>query len=384
MKCYAIATVHKEVSEAMWDVGFSILQLGANLPLVVGALGELVYALAKPRDVSDFLAMGNPILKPCARQLHGKARAPLVQSLATQTVIAAMRIQHFVRTCLTKLHQGTPRVPTTWQGFEFGQLLGRGASATVHAAITPDGWPVAVKRLRPRRIDMDQEELRHELRMLLYCEHPKYVIQAYYVIDNIWTGLVLEKLRDSLLHFAEEQRISVVDFLAAAGQLAQALHWLQGCEVVHGNVKAANVFLQSLSCDWPRCLKLGDFESAQFAGAGLLTKKVGTVFYWSPEMLEGRGYSFGHDVWSLGKLLGDLRAAKTSARRHWPGISSCTTPRNGLRPSMWHFRCTKSKVRCERREILKILRIPVLRFFCAWAPLDVTLPPNWKPDSISF
>ncbi|CAE7716211.1 OXSR1 [Symbiodinium sp. CCMP2592] len=312
----------------MWDVGFSILQLGANLPLVAGALGELVNALAKPRDVSDFLAMENPILKPCALQLHGKAEAPLVQSLATQTVIAAMRIQHFVRSCLTKLgqnrslradraarkiqrcvrlHQSMPRVPLTWQGFEFGQLLGSGASATVHAAITPDGWPVAVKRLRPHPMDMDQEELKHELRMLLHCEHANYIIQAYYVIDNIWTGLVLEKLRDSLFHFAAEQCISVVDFLAAAGQLAQALHWLQGCAVVHGDVKAANVFLQSLSCDWPRSLKLGDFESAQFAGAGLLTKKVGTVFYWSPEMLEGRGYSFGHDVWSLGKLLGDLR-----------------------------------------------------------------------------
>ena len=285
------------------------------------------HSLAKPRDVSDFLAMENPILKPCALQLHGQARAPLVQSLATQTVIAAMRIQHFVRRCLAK-HDRTGLCART-------ELPERSNAACGCTKACPKSRPrgKALNSARcwaqvPAPLCMPQSRqtagpLRSSggsvptpwtwTRKSSDCEHSKYIIQAYYVIDNSWTGLVLEKLRDSLFHFAEERCISVVDL--AAAQLAQALHWLQGCAVVHGDVKAANVFLQSPSCDWPRCLKLGDFESAQFAGAGLLTKKVDTVFYWLPEMLEGRGYSFGHDVWSLGKLLGDLRC-ETSARRH--------------------------------------------------------------------
>ena len=94
----------------------------------------------------------------------------------------------------------------------------------------------------------------------------------------------MDRMQENLLRFAAGHQIVIQAFLSAAGQPAQALHWLENCALVHGDIKPDRIFLAT----WARSLRLGDFEFAQHIRDELLTKKVGTPFYWSPKMFADR------------------------------------------------------------------------------------------------
>ena len=131
-------------------------------------------------------------------------------------------------------------------------MLGSGATAVVYAATTPDGWHVAVKQLHPWFDTQAKDSLRHELQMLWFCAHESFVVPGYYIIDDGQMGLVMDRLQADLLHCIENRVITIQDFLCAAGQLAQALYWLECCAVVHGDVKPANIFAAKVTSSWAR------------------------------------------------------------------------------------------------------------------------------------
>jgi len=59
-------------------------------------------------------------------------------------------------------------------------------------------------------------------------------------------------------------------------------------------------------------IKLGDFGIARVLSKTMEKAKtmVGTPYYLSPEIVEGRPYSFKSDIWSLGVILYELCALK--------------------------------------------------------------------------
>ena len=60
------------------------------------------------------------------------------------------------------------------------------------------------------------------------------------------------------------------------------------------------------------CIKLGDFGIARVLRNTIDVAKsmVGTPYYLSPEIIEGRPYSFKSDVWSLGVMLYEMCALR--------------------------------------------------------------------------
>jgi NIMA (never in mitosis gene a)-related kinase len=76
---------------------------------------------------------------------------------------------------------------------------------------------------------------------------------------------------------------------------------------VHRDIKGANVFLTS-----DGTLKIGDFGISRTLEQTLQASRsfVGTPYYLSPEMVEGKPYSSKADVWSLGVLLYHLCAQR--------------------------------------------------------------------------
>jgi hypothetical protein len=77
---------------------------------------------------------------------------------------------------------------------------------------------------------------------------------------------------------------------------------------MHRDIKPANIFLSA-----DGAVKLGDlglgraFSEQTFEAVS----KVGTPLYMSPEVLDGRGYEWKSDVWSLGVLLYELAALRS-------------------------------------------------------------------------
>ncbi|TRM60001.1 kinase-like domain-containing protein [Schizophyllum amplum] len=77
-------------------------------------------------------------------------------------------------------------------------------------------------------------------------------------------------------------------------------------QILHRDLKPDNVFL-----DESNTVKLGDFGlSKALAQASFANTYVGTPYYMSPELMQGKAYDSKSDIWSLGCLIYELCALK--------------------------------------------------------------------------
>jgi NIMA (never in mitosis gene a)-related kinase len=72
-------------------------------------------------------------------------------------------------------------------------------------------------------------------------------------------------------------------------------------------LKGANIFITS-----DGLIKIGDFGISKVLDRTVLATKsfVGTPYYLSPEMVEGKPYSIKSDIWALGVILYHLCSFK--------------------------------------------------------------------------
>ncbi len=102
----------------------------------------------------------------------------------------------------------------------------------------------------------------------------------------------------------EREPLSLVDAVRIAVETAEALKAAHAEQVIHRDVKPANVMLTS-----DGRVKVLDFGLAQKAGATRITNsgvRMGTPAYMSPEQALGETASPRTDVWSLGVMLYEM------------------------------------------------------------------------------
>lgn len=85
-------------------------------------------------------------------------------------------------------------------------------------------------------------------------------------------------------------------------QMALALQVLHRKNVIHRDLKAANIFL----CDNFRVVKLGDMNVSKIVENLFATTQTGTPYYASPEIWRDETYSSKTDIWSLGCVLYEM------------------------------------------------------------------------------
>lgn len=78
---------------------------------------------------------------------------------------------------------------------------------------------------------------------------------------------------------------------------------LHANKIVHRDIKCANIFLNKEGK-----VKLGDLNVSKVAKRGLLKTMIGTPYYISPEVWQGKFYDSKCDVWSLGCVIYELAA----------------------------------------------------------------------------
>ncbi|GMI60638.1 hypothetical protein ScalyP_jg10538 [Parmales sp. scaly parma] len=87
-------------------------------------------------------------------------------------------------------------------------------------------------------------------------------------------------------------------------QVCLGLQYLHENRILHRDIKGANIFLYESN----KYVRIGDFGLAKKLDSenDNCQNEVGTASYISPEMINGKGYSFPSDVWSLGCVLYEL------------------------------------------------------------------------------
>ena len=112
-------------------------------------------------------------------------------------------------------------------------------------------------------------------------------------VEN-WTG---DKMAKSLILLEHTHFINIL------GQMTAALIFMKDNKIIHRDLKPANIFLNSFNI-----LKIGDYGLAKSLNrtTQMAATHCGTLLYMAPELLNGKEYSHGADVWAMGCILYEI------------------------------------------------------------------------------
>jgi serine/threonine protein kinase len=210
--------------------------------------------------------------------------------------------------------------------YELQDELGRGAMGIVYRAFDPMiGRTVAVKTMklteagsglpRPELVTRFQTEARAAGQLV----HPNIVIiydagendGLYFITMEFVEGRSLQSLID------QKQPFPLPRVMRIMGQVCSALEFAHQRNVVHRDVKPANIVLAA-----DDTVKVTDFGTAKILQLGTTQSGtiVGTPSYMSPEQIKGRPIDGRADVFSLGVILYEL----VTGEKPFPGESITT------------------------------------------------------------
>lgn len=197
----------------------------------------------------------------------------------------------------------------TKEKFRILGSLGRGAFSTVFKVCRlADNEVYALKKVQLSNLKpKDIENALNEIRILASIKHPNVIgfREAYLeedtrelciVMDFAGGGDLAKKIRE-----CRERRIRFPESLVVRFfyQLTSALLELHAHQVIHRDLKTANVFLT----EDLRSLKLGDLNVSKIVKNRFAVTQTGTPFYASPEVWREEPYNEKTDIWSLGCVM---------------------------------------------------------------------------------
>ena len=195
------------------------------------------------------------------------------------------------------------------QNYEQVKVLGEGGfGKAILARQKSDNKMCVIKEVRLSSLKQkDRNEALKEAKVLSSLNHPnivKYITSfqergCFYIVMEYADGgdlsQKIEKRRNKL--FSEDEILH--DFI----QICLAIKYIHDRKILHRDLKTQNIFLTKKGD-----VKLGDFGIASVLEHTfqLCRTQIGTPYYLSPEICEGRSYNAKTDIWSLGCILYEL------------------------------------------------------------------------------
>ncbi|KAK9792469.1 hypothetical protein WJX73_010351 [Symbiochloris irregularis] len=194
--------------------------------------------------------------------------------------------------------------------------LGIGAYGVVYKGIIDGFKPVAIKFLHPATCPIDAANTARfmaEVNLMRACRDRNIVnfIGAWVQQDLVY--MVLELMESDLLGANANEQIRIGNQMAATRQLGwynrgstialdilQGLYYLHSNNVIHLDVKSANILLAQ-----DGTAKIADVGLSRTLSRStwIHHHRGGTLAWQSPEMLMGEPASFSADMWSFGVIL---------------------------------------------------------------------------------
>ncbi|XP_060708843.1 uncharacterized protein LOC132834193 [Hemiscyllium ocellatum] len=194
--------------------------------------------------------------------------------------------------------------------FEKIHIVGKGAYGTaVLYRKKDDDSLVILKEINMHELNhIERQRAMNEVKVLSMLDHPNII--NYYdsfeedgvlMIEMEYAdgGTLAQRLNVFLL---QDQELEEQQILNLFHQMVAAICYLHKHNVLHRDLKTANLFLTKRGE-----VKLGDFGVAKVMVTGSEAHTIlGTPFYISPEICEGKCYNDKSDIWSLGCILYEM------------------------------------------------------------------------------
>ena len=192
------------------------------------------------------------------------------------------------------------------------KLLGEGSFGKAYLVeCIKDSTKCVIKQMDLSEMsEVEKRETIKEAKILELFKHPNIIrFREVYktkrgklciVMEYAEGGDLQKKIKDQNgQNFTENQ---ILDWFT---QMCLALKHVHDRKIIHRDLKSPNIFLTK-----DNTVKLGDFGIARVLSHTKEKAKtiVGTPYYLSPEIIEGRDYTFKTDLWSLGVILYELCA----------------------------------------------------------------------------
>jgi len=157
----------------------------------------------------------------------------------------------------------------------------------------------------------EKDDALKESQVLSSLRHPYIVRYRESFHEDGWLCIVMDyceggdltdrikKMKQAGKSFSEEH------VLRWFTQAILALKYIHDLHILHRDLKSGNFFLSKSGN-----IKMGDFGIAKVleCTAAVAQTQIGTPYYLSPEICQGRDYAWGSDIWSMGCILYELCA----------------------------------------------------------------------------
>jgi NIMA (never in mitosis gene a)-related kinase len=193
------------------------------------------------------------------------------------------------------------------------EKLGEGAYSIVYKVKRlTDNEIYAMKKVQMGALKIkEKENALNEVRILASIHHPNVVDYKEVFMDEATNclcivmeyadgGDLLQKVQEFQKRggaFSERELWNII------GQMIAGLKALHDLQILHRDLKSANVFLFK-----DGQVKLGDLNVSKVAKAGLVYTQTGTPYYASPEVWKDQPYDSKSDIWSMGCVLYEAAA----------------------------------------------------------------------------
>ncbi|CAK5024790.1 unnamed protein product [Meloidogyne enterolobii] len=205
---------------------------------------------------------------------------------------------------MSRTQRSRLRADDTTGKYKLLKTIGKGNFAKVKLAKhIPTGVEVAIKIIDKTALNPSSlQKLFREVRIMKQLDHPN-IVKLYQVIENETTlYLVMEYASGGELfdYLVAHGRMKEKEARAKFRQIVSAVQYLHSKNVIHRDLKAENLLLDSAMN-----IKIADFGfSNTFSPGNKLDTFCGSPPYAAPELFQGKKYDGPEvDVWSLGVIL---------------------------------------------------------------------------------